>query len=78
MCNWYVVETDAGIDKIQLEIQAGSRAASKIIHEVKSESEEEGASSLYEDIQAKLKKILGIESVFKASDFEYGSGNIFP
>lgn len=78
MCNWYVVETDAGIDKIQLEIQAGSRAASKIIHEVKSESEEEGASSLYEDIQAKLKKILGIESVFKASDFEYGNGNIFP
>ncbi|NXQ40855.1 VIT2 protein, partial [Catharus fuscescens] len=57
------VETDAGIDKIQLEIQAGSRAASKIIHEVKSESEEEGESSLHEDIQTKLKKILGIESV---------------
>ncbi|NWV55113.1 VIT2 protein, partial [Daphoenositta chrysoptera] len=57
------VETDADIDKIQLEIQAGSRAASKIIHEVKSESEEEGESSLYEDIQAKLKKILGIENV---------------
>ncbi|NXB47935.1 VIT2 protein, partial [Leucopsar rothschildi] len=64
------VETDAGIDKIQLEIQAGSRAASKIIHEVNSESEEEGESSLYENIQAKLKKILGIENVFKASDFE--------
>ncbi|NXA95386.1 VITA2 protein, partial [Melanocharis versteri] len=63
------VETDADIDKIQLEIQAGSRAASKIIHEVNSESEEEGESSLYEDIQAKLKKILGIENVFKASDF---------
>ncbi|NXB18411.1 VIT2 protein, partial [Rhagologus leucostigma] len=57
------VETDADIDKIQLEIQAGSRAASKIIHEVNSESEEEGGSSLYEDIQAKLKKILGIENV---------------
>ncbi|NXM98432.1 VIT2 protein, partial [Sylvia borin] len=58
------VETDADIDKIQLEIQAGSRAASKIIHEVKSESEEEGESSLYDDIQAKLKKILGIEKVY--------------
>ncbi|NXU09010.1 VIT2 protein, partial [Pardalotus punctatus] len=57
------VETDADIDKIQLEIQAGSRAASKIIHEVNSESGEEGESSLYEDIQAKLKKILGIENV---------------
>ncbi|NWT08428.1 VIT2 protein, partial [Vireo altiloquus] len=57
------VETDADIDKIQLEIQAGSKAASKIIHEVDSEPEEEGESSLYEDIQAKLKKILGIENV---------------
>ncbi|NWH83809.1 VIT2 protein, partial [Aegithalos caudatus] len=57
------VETDADIDKIQLEIQAGSRAASKIIREVKSESEEEGESSLYDDIQAKLKKILGIDNV---------------
>ncbi|NXQ18065.1 VIT2 protein, partial [Peucedramus taeniatus] len=57
------VETDADIDKIQLEIQAGSRAASKIIHEVNTESEEEGESSLDEDIQAKLKKILGIENV---------------
>ncbi|NXC84067.1 VIT2 protein, partial [Cercotrichas coryphoeus] len=57
------VETDAGIDKIQLEIQAGSRAASKIVHEVNSESEEEGESSLQESIQAKLKKILGIEGI---------------
>ncbi|NWR50683.1 VIT2 protein, partial [Regulus satrapa] len=57
------VDTDADIDKIQLEIQAGSRAASKIINEVNSESEEEGESSLYEDIQAKLKKILGIENI---------------
>ncbi|XP_058277728.1 vitellogenin-2-like [Hirundo rustica] len=62
------VETDADIDKIQLEIQAGSRAASKIIHEVKSESEEEGESSLYDNIQAKLKKILGIENVFKIAN----------
>uniref|UniRef100_A0A8C3DXC8 Uncharacterized protein n=1 Tax=Corvus moneduloides TaxID=1196302 RepID=A0A8C3DXC8_CORMO len=62
------VETDADIDKIQLEIQAGSRAASKIIHEVNSASEEEGESSLYEDIQAKLKKILGIENVFKVAN----------
>ncbi|NXI29930.1 VIT2 protein, partial [Sterrhoptilus dennistouni] len=58
------VETDADIDKIQLEIQAGSRAASKIIHEVKSESEEEGESSPYDSIQAKLKKILGIENIY--------------
>ncbi|NWT52739.1 VIT2 protein, partial [Erythrocercus mccallii] len=58
------VETDADIDKIQLEIQTGSRAASKIIHEVNSESEEEGESSLYDNIQAKLKKILGIENVY--------------
>ncbi|NXC25264.1 VIT2 protein, partial [Campylorhamphus procurvoides] len=57
------VETDADIDKIQLEIQAGSRAASKIIQEVNSESEEEDEPSLYKDIQAKLKKILGIENV---------------
>ncbi|KAF2984427.1 hypothetical protein EK904_003371 [Melospiza melodia maxima] len=63
------VETDAAIDKIQLEIQAGSRAASKIINEVNAESEEEGESSLYGDIQAKLKKILGIDNVFKASDW---------
>uniref|UniRef100_A0A8C0UAG4 Vitellogenin-2-like n=1 Tax=Cyanistes caeruleus TaxID=156563 RepID=A0A8C0UAG4_CYACU len=62
------VETDDDIDKIQLEIQAGSRAASKIIHEVNTESEEEGGSSLYEDIQAKLKKILGIENVFKIAN----------
>ncbi|XP_041277535.1 vitellogenin-2-like [Onychostruthus taczanowskii] len=62
------VETDADIDKIQLEIQAGSRAASKIINEVNSESEEEGESTLYENIQAKLKKILGIEKVFKIAN----------
>ncbi|PKU48340.1 vitellogenin-2-like [Limosa lapponica baueri] len=62
------VQTDADIDKIQLEIQAGSRAASKIIHVVNSESEEEDESSPYEDIQAKLKKILGIENVFKVRD----------
>ncbi|XP_053806366.1 vitellogenin-2-like [Vidua chalybeata] len=62
------VETDADMDKIQLEIQAGSRAASKIINEVNAESEEEGESSLYGDIQAKLKKILGIENVFKIAN----------
>ncbi|NWX49789.1 VIT2 protein, partial [Steatornis caripensis] len=62
------VHTDADIDKIQLEIQAGSRAASKIIHVVNSESEEEDESSPYEDIQAKLKKILGIENVFKVAN----------
>ncbi|NXI48061.1 VIT2 protein, partial [Galbula dea] len=62
------VQTDADIDKIQLEIQAGSRAASKIIRVVNSESEEEDESSPYEDIQAKLKKILGIENVFKVAN----------
>eukprot|EP00075_Anas_platyrhynchos_P002345 XP_005022346.3 vitellogenin-2 isoform X1 [Anas platyrhynchos] len=62
------VQTDADIDKIQLEIQAGSRAASKIIHEVNSESEEEDETSPYEDIQAKLKKILGIDNVFKVAN----------
>ncbi|NXN38054.1 VITA2 protein, partial [Rhinoptilus africanus] len=62
------VQTDANTDKIQLEIQAGSRAASKIIHVVNSESEEEDESSPYEDIQAKLKKILGIENVFKVAN----------
>ncbi|XP_025972306.2 vitellogenin-2 [Dromaius novaehollandiae] len=62
------VQTDADIDKIQLEIQAGSTAASKIIDVVSSGSEEEDASSPYEDIQAKLKKILGIEKVFKVTN----------
>ncbi|XP_068056016.1 vitellogenin-2-like [Anomalospiza imberbis] len=62
------VETDADIEKIQLEIQAGSRAASKIINEVNAEPEEEGESSLYGDIRAKLKKILGIENVFKIAN----------
>ncbi|NWQ73785.1 VIT2 protein, partial [Columbina picui] len=62
------VQTDADLDKILLEIQAGSRAASKIIHVVNSESEEEDESSPYEDIQAKLKKILGIENVFKVAN----------
>nr|XP_009671543.1 PREDICTED: vitellogenin-2-like [Struthio camelus australis] len=62
------VQTDADIDKIQLEIQAGSRAASKIIDVVSSGSEEEDASSPYEDIQAKLKRILGIEKVFKVTN----------
>ncbi|NWH63558.1 VIT2 protein, partial [Geococcyx californianus] len=62
------VQTDAELDKIQLEIQAGSKAASKIIHVVNSESEEEGESSPYEDIKAKLKKILGVENVFKVAN----------
>ena len=72
------VPTDADIDKIQLEIQAGSRAASKIINEVNSESEEEDESSPYEDIQAKLKRILGIENVFKVRDLESARGGYFP
>ncbi|NXX47124.1 VIT2 protein, partial [Tricholaema leucomelas] len=62
------VQTDADIDKIQLEIQAGSRAASKVIDVVNSETEEAEESSLYEDVQAKLKKILGIENVFKVAN----------
>ncbi|NXL06176.1 VIT2 protein, partial [Mesembrinibis cayennensis] len=62
------VHTDADIDKIQLEIQAGSKAASKIIDVASSRSKEEDKTSLYEDIQAKLKKILGIENVFKVAN----------
>ncbi|NXE79209.1 VIT2 protein, partial [Cochlearius cochlearius] len=62
------VQTDPDIDKIQLEIQAGSKAASKIIDVASSGSKEEDEASLYKDIQAKLKKILGIENVFKVAN----------
>ncbi|NXU44176.1 VIT2 protein, partial [Drymodes brunneopygia] len=62
------VHTDADIDKIQLEVQAGSEAASKIIEVSSSRSKEERETSPYEDIKAKLKKILGIENVFTASN----------
>ncbi|KAM6199302.1 vitellogenin-2-like [Sarcoramphus papa] len=62
------VHTDADIDKIQLEIQAGSKAASKITDVASSGPKEEDETSLYEDIQAKLKKILGIENVFKVAN----------
>ncbi|KFV67265.1 Vitellogenin-2, partial [Dryobates pubescens] len=62
------VQTDADIDKIQLEIQAGSRAASKIIDVVNSESEEVEESSPDETVKAKLKKILGIANVFKVAN----------
>ncbi|NWV22737.1 VIT2 protein, partial [Origma solitaria] len=62
------VRTDADIEKIQLEVQAGSKAASKIIEVSSSGSKEEGETSPYEDIQAKLKKILGIENVFTAAN----------
>ncbi|NXN22348.1 VIT2 protein, partial [Nycticryphes semicollaris] len=62
------VHTDADIDKIQLEIQAGSKAASKITDVASSGSKEKDEPSLYENIQAKLKKILGIENVFKVAN----------
>ncbi|NXG03425.1 VIT2 protein, partial [Sakesphorus luctuosus] len=62
------VHTDADIEKIELEIQAGSKAASKIIDVASSGSKEEEETSPYEDIKAKLKKILGIESVFMAAN----------
>uniref|UniRef100_A0A672UD68 Uncharacterized protein n=1 Tax=Strigops habroptila TaxID=2489341 RepID=A0A672UD68_STRHB len=62
------VHTDADIDKIQLEIQAGPKAASKIIDVASSGSKEEDETTPYKDIQAKLKKILGIENVFKVSN----------
>ncbi|XP_009960678.3 vitellogenin-2 [Tyto alba] len=61
------VHTDADIDKIQLEIQAGSKAASKIL-DVASSGSKEDETSLYEDIQSKLKKILGIEKMFKVAN----------
>ncbi|KYO36780.1 vitellogenin-1 precursor [Alligator mississippiensis] len=64
------VRTDAAIDRIQLEIQAGSRAASKVIQLVTPESEEEEEEDFSPDdeIQTKLKKILGIESVFRVGN----------
>ncbi|NXG57933.1 VIT2 protein, partial [Hemiprocne comata] len=62
------IHTDPDVDKIQLEIQAGSKAASKITDVASSGSKEEGEASLYTDIQAKLKKILGIENVFKVAN----------
>ncbi|NXE33022.1 VIT2 protein, partial [Ptilorrhoa leucosticta] len=62
------VHTDADIEKIQLEVQAGSKAASKIIEVSSSGSKEEEEASPYENIQAKLKKILGIENVFMAAN----------
>uniref|UniRef100_A0A8B9SQE4 Phosvitin n=1 Tax=Anas platyrhynchos TaxID=8839 RepID=A0A8B9SQE4_ANAPL len=62
------VHTDADIEKIQLEIQVGPKAASKIINVASSGSKEEEETSLYENIKAKLKKILGIENVFKVAN----------
>ncbi|NWQ87290.1 VIT2 protein, partial [Burhinus bistriatus] len=62
------VHTDADIDKIQLEIQAGSKAASKIIDAASSGSKEEDETSPYKDMQAKLKKILGIENMFQVAN----------
>ncbi|KAM7107370.1 vitellogenin-2-like [Ciconia maguari] len=62
------VHTDADIDKIQLEIQAGPKAASKIIDVASSEPKEEDETSPHEDIQVKLKKILRIENVLKVAN----------
>uniref|UniRef100_A0A8C2T766 Vitellogenin-2-like n=1 Tax=Coturnix japonica TaxID=93934 RepID=A0A8C2T766_COTJA len=62
------VPTDADIEKIQLEIQAGAKAASKIIDATSSGPKEEKEPSLYENIKAKLKKILGFENVFKVTN----------
>lgn len=72
-----LVHTDADIDIIQLEVQAGSKAASKIIEVSSSGSKEEGETSPYEDIRAKLKKILGIDNVFTVRDFEHQRGKCF-
>ncbi|XP_041277566.1 vitellogenin-2-like [Onychostruthus taczanowskii] len=62
------VRTDADIDKIQLEVQAGSKAASKIIEVSSSGSKEVGEAAPHEDIRAKLKKILGIEELLMAAN----------
>ncbi|NXP52046.1 VIT2 protein, partial [Heliornis fulica] len=62
------VQTDADIDRIELEIQAGSKAASKIIDVASSGAKEEVETSPYEDIKAKLEKILGFENVFKVAN----------
>ncbi|KFV67264.1 Vitellogenin-2 [Dryobates pubescens] len=72
------VETDADIDKIELEIQAGPKAASKIIDVASSGSKDEEEPSPYEDIQAKLEKILGIDNVFEVRDLEHQRGKYFP
>ncbi|XP_064284522.1 vitellogenin-2-like isoform X2 [Passer domesticus] len=62
------VRADADIDKIELEVQAGSKAASKIIEVSSSGSKEEGEAAPHEDIRAKLKKVLGIEEVLTAAN----------
>ncbi|NXN97023.1 VIT2 protein, partial [Rhinopomastus cyanomelas] len=62
------VPTDADIEKIQLEIQVGSKAASKILDVASSVSKEAKETSPYEAIKAKLKKILGIENVFEVTN----------
>ncbi|NXY91476.1 VIT2 protein, partial [Alcedo cyanopectus] len=62
------VHTDDDLDKIQLEIQAGSKAASKVIDVASLGSKEEEETSPYEDIKAKLKKILRIENVFQVAN----------
>ncbi|XP_074858737.1 vitellogenin-2-like [Carettochelys insculpta] len=61
------VHTAIALDKIQLEVQAGSRAASRIIHLLAPLSEEEDDSTPDDVVQTKLKKILRIESIFKAA-----------
>ncbi|NXX84089.1 VIT2 protein, partial [Urocolius indicus] len=62
------VHTDAVVDKIQLEIQAGPKAASKIIDVARSGSKEEDGTSPHEDFQTKLKKILRFETVFQVGN----------
>ncbi|NXH17858.1 VIT2 protein, partial [Bucco capensis] len=62
------VHTDADIDKIELEIQAGSKAASKIVDVASAGSKEEEEMSPFKDIKDKLKKILGIENIFKVAN----------
>ncbi|NXU55037.1 VIT2 protein, partial [Turnix velox] len=62
------LKPDADTDKIQLEVQAGSKAASKIMDAASSGSKEEDKPSLYKEIKAKLKKILGIEKVFQVTN----------
>lgn len=67
-CVCCLVRTDTAIDKIQLEIQAGSRAAFRIIQLVTLVSEEDDDSIPDDVVQTKLKKILGIENIFKVTD----------
>ncbi|NXY48555.1 VIT2 protein, partial [Ceuthmochares aereus] len=61
------LQTDADIEKIQVEIQGGPKAISKIIDVASSGPMEEDKTSPFEEMKVNVKKILGLENVFKAN-----------